>query len=148
MSHARRVEIAVLGGDPGWDGGLCPRDPEHFGIRVQAFIGSRGSDAADSFDVIVCTPSWLAEHFDDEHVGAWNWEQAGVRFGNRFLFMKRCDYVTLSTAVTEPCATHQADDWGALPNRIGRHIPWEFDYRYDNFVDQTAGHRPRFPPDG
>jgi hypothetical protein len=37
-------------------------------------------------------------------------------------------------------------DWGALANRIGRHIPWEFDAHYDAFLDETACDRPPFPP--
>ena len=38
-----------------------PDDPTHFGVRVQAFIGSAESDLSDSFDVLVCSPRWLAE---------------------------------------------------------------------------------------
>jgi hypothetical protein len=51
-------------------------------------------------------------------------------------------------AVDELCATYEADEWGTLANRIGRHIPWEFDYRYDEFLDKTSDQRPGFPPEG
>ena len=34
------------------------------------------------------------------------------------------------------------DDWGTLANRIGRYIPWEFDYQYDDFIDGTVDARP------
>ena len=44
------------------------------------------------------------------------------------------------------CAGHEAADWGTLANRIRRYIPWEFDYRYDDFIDSTADARPAYPP--
>ena len=66
----------------------APGDPEHFGIRVMAFIGSPESDAVDSFDVVVCAPSWLSDHFDDKKISGWAWEPPGVRFGDQFLFME------------------------------------------------------------
>jgi hypothetical protein len=66
--------------------GYAPVDPEHFGIFVQAFIGSTDSDAFDSFEAFVCSPSWFAEHFDDKQLSRSECEAPGVRFGNRFLF--------------------------------------------------------------
>ena len=122
-----------------------PDDPEHFGIGLQAFIGSGDDDAADSFDAFACTPSWLAENFDDERIGRWEFEPPGLLFGSRFILMKRWDYSALVSAVRGLCAFHEADDWGMVASRIGRHIPWEFDYRYDGFLDREAV--PRFPPD-
>jgi hypothetical protein len=124
-----------------------PADPDHFGISIQAFIGSTDSDAVDSFDVVVCTPSWLTEHFDDEQLPRSAWEPRSLRFGNRYVFMKRWDYEALKCAIDGLCASHDADDWGTLANRIGRCMPWEFDYRYDDFIDETANQRPRFPPE-
>jgi hypothetical protein len=39
-----------------------PTDPRNFAIQVMAFIGT-GDGLVDSFDFVVCTPSWLADHF-------------------------------------------------------------------------------------
>jgi hypothetical protein len=124
-----------------------PDDPEHFGISIMAFIGSTDDGPADSFDALVCTPSWLAEHFQDPRISRWKFELPGLMFGSRFIFMERWDYPALLSAVSGLCAFHEADDWGMLANRIGRHIPWEFDYQYDKFLDGQAT-VPRFPPDG
>jgi hypothetical protein len=38
-----------------------PQDPKHFGIRVMAFIGSPDDERSDSFDLLVCTATWLAD---------------------------------------------------------------------------------------
>jgi hypothetical protein len=35
-----------------------PDDPVNFGFDLQVFIGVKGEDAVDSFDVFVCTPRW------------------------------------------------------------------------------------------
>jgi hypothetical protein len=59
--------------------------------------------------------------------------------------MGRWDYSALLSAVRDVCAFHEAKDWGMLADRIGRHIPWEFAYKYDKFLDGEAV--PRFPPD-
>ena len=37
-----------------------PEDPAHFGILVEASIGSSGSPGEDVFGFVVCTASWLA----------------------------------------------------------------------------------------
>jgi hypothetical protein len=60
--------------------------------------------------------------------------------------MKRWDPAALRNAITDLCAAHEAADWGTLANRLARTIPWEYDYRYDDFVDRTADQRPAFPP--
>jgi hypothetical protein len=30
-------------------------------------------------------------------------------------------------------------DWGTVASRIGRAIPWEYDYKYDAHVDERYG---------
>jgi hypothetical protein len=112
-----------------------------------AFIGSADSDLVDSFDAVVCTPTWLAANFGDPRISRAHFESHEPLFGNRFLFMKRWDYDALHTAVSHDCALQQAEDLGTLASRIGRRIPWEFDFQYDDFIDKTASQRPAFPPD-
>jgi hypothetical protein len=124
----------------------APKDPERFGISVMAFIGPIDEEHSDSFDLLVCTPRWLVDHFDDARIARWDFETPGLVFGNRLLLMKRWDYSALHAAITDVCALHEADDWGTLASRIGRHIPWEFDYQYDAFIDRNAAARPPFPP--
>lgn len=46
---------------PGW----APADPAHFYVDGMVFAGTEIDGRADAFDFELCTPSWLAEHFDD-----------------------------------------------------------------------------------
>lgn len=124
-----------------------PDDPEHFGFPIMVFIGPSDSDLVDSFDALVCTPSWLGENFDDPRVSRWSFESPGAIFGNRCIFLRRWDYVALVDAITGLCAFHEAGDWGMLADRLGRHIPWEYDYRYDAFLDERKDEVPCFPPE-
>jgi hypothetical protein len=102
-----------------------PQDPKQFGIRVMAFIGSPDDERSDSFDLLVCTATWLADHFDDPRISRWDFENNELLFGNRFVFMSHWDYQAPRDAITGVVALHEADDWGTLANRIGRHIPWD-----------------------
>jgi Immunity protein 8 len=97
-----------------------PADPESFGIRVQAFVGSAADSASDSFDFVACTPHWLADRYAEADPRRWD---AGLLFANTafsqllgapepagstispdpdepmlgygFVFMRRWDYVRL-----------------------------------------------------
>lgn len=126
-----------------------PEDPECFCIRVMVFIGTSDDDTSDAFEALVCTPSWLGEHLADPRLRqlqprAWTWQPRDLEFGNQFLFMRRWDYPMLHDTLTHFCAAFEAPDWGSLASRIGRYLPWEFDYRYDRHVDATASAHP-FP---
>jgi hypothetical protein len=125
-------------------------DPDHFGMQVTALIGAAGESPGDAFSVHLCTASWLAAELvagrwlslteslvteDDESVGP----LAGV------WLMERWSQEGFEAAVQRLCVVHSpAPDWGTLAARIGRVMPWEYDYRYDDFVDAHPG--PTFPP--
>jgi hypothetical protein len=125
-------------------------DPDHFGMQVSVLIGPAGSSPGDSFTAYLCTDSWLAAELT---AGRW------VRFTDSLVteddpsvgplagvwVMERWSQETFEAAVERLCARHSpAPDWGTLASRIGRLIPWEYDYRYDDFVDEHPG--PTFPP--
>lgn len=127
-----------------------PADPTHFGVSVQIFIGHEADDASDSFDLVVCSPSWFAARVAD---GAWDRFRAGgltalpmsVAVGSGIWFMRHCDQTEFESALRVVCeSASPGPDWGTVAYRIGRLIPWEFDYKYDAHVDQRYGEP--FPP--
>ena len=126
--------------------GFSPPNPEHFGANLQVLIGEVGSDAADSFDVCVCTPSWAAEalaagHWRDRF-GSLTALPANVLPGAGFWFMPRWHPEGLQAAVQAICAdASPGPDWGSVAARVGRYIPWEYDYRYDEHVNARFGER-------
>jgi hypothetical protein len=124
-------------------------DPGHFGVQAQVFIGEPGDEASDSFDLIVCSPSWFAERAARD-----DWEDLAYRLtemprtvfpGAGVWFMRRWDQRAFEAALAAICtAASGGPDWGAVASRIGRLIPWEFEYKYDAHVDGHYGQS--FPP--
>lgn len=131
-------------------GGFRPPDPEHFGFNAQVFIGESGDDLSDSFDIVVCSPSWFANQVAE---GSWNRFRNGllqavpesVIFGRGLWFMRRWEKSEFDSALMAIAeAASSGPDWGSVADRIGRMIPWEFDYKYDRHLDGHYGEP--FPP--
>lgn len=150
---AELKEIVLFGdGVPldGSIGGFVPLDPEHFGVNAQLLIGTADSDRSDSFDVVVCTPSWASEA-----LSAPDWDRfdrglraipAAVMPASSVWFMRRWDRAAFETAVGAVCAASSpGPDWGTVASRIGRYLPWEFAYKYDAHVNKHYGQP--FPPE-
>jgi hypothetical protein len=121
---------------------FLPSDPHHFGVTVQVFIGEEYSDVSDSFDLLVCSPSWFAEQVAK---GAWDRFRLGglrvipesIAVGSGIWFMRSWSTSDLISAVQAICDKFSpGPSWGAVAARVGRLIPWEFDYKYDAAVDE------------
>lgn len=99
-----------------------PDDPQCFGILVQALIGPMGEDGEESFDFLVCTPSWLATRIPE---GAY-------RFGYHYLFLARYDYALLRSAILHICTLADGEDWSSVAGLIARYGRWEFEDYHDS----------------
>jgi hypothetical protein len=129
-------------------GSFEPADSAHFGVTVQILIGETGDDLADSFDVIVCSPSWFAVEAAN---GRWFTQGAplgmpeAVAVGSGMWFMRRWNRRDFETAIGFLCDTYSpGPDWGSVAARIGRQIPWEYDYKHDSHINAHFGSP--FPP--
>ncbi len=59
--------------------------------------------------------------------------------GRHFWFMQRWDPEGFQQALDRALAKSAAGSWEEIANRLGRYMPWEFDYQYDESQDKTAG---------
>ncbi len=142
-----RAEIKDIMMWPGEAPGREPTDidPTHFGFEVQVFIGTSHQQTADSFDIVVCSPSWLAAEMAAGRFHPFITHQltgmdTRVIPGNRIWLMQRWSRADLEAAVRNICeAMSPAPDWGTLASRIGRWLPWEYDYQYDDHIDAHFG---------
>ena len=128
-----------------------PDDPGHFGLWVQALIGDDSSDRCDGFDIYVCSPSWFSELMAPGKEGIGFVDVRGLELpssvtpGAGIWFMVRWDASAVEQAIHEVCQyASPGPDWGTVASRIGRLIPWEFDYRFGGHVNKRFGDR--FPP--
>ncbi|HEX7300304.1 MAG TPA: Imm8 family immunity protein [Solirubrobacteraceae bacterium] len=159
MRAALHVMLAsgVEGELPDWQ----PEDPECFGLHLQVLLGPEGTTSSDSFDVGVCTPLWFVARYEATQLRRWSTrplygttallqlsghrdlstapeiseERYPALFGTGFIFLRRWDYAKLEATIQELCANTKGPTWGAVASRIGRLLPWEFDYRYDRAID-------------
>jgi hypothetical protein len=118
-----------------------PRDPLDFGVHVQILAGTSEETAPDSFDILVCTPTWFAARWQQ---GIYGPERlaGGVIAGRHIWFMGRWDPNGFQRAIEHVLDLGTAGSWGEIANRLGRYAPWEYDYRYDRSQDRAAGLTP------
>ena len=103
--------------------GSRPADPAHFGILVQALVGPVGEQGEESFDFVVCTPTWLAEE-------ATRQSAAGFWFARNVLVLDHYDYETLRRAIADLCQRSTGPTWSEVATKLSRYGAWEFeDYR-------------------
>ena len=96
---------------------FVPDDPRHVGVLVQIMAGPADGPGLESFDVVVCTPSWLGE---------WT-RTAGPTIGRHHLIVDRFDAEQVKTYLRAAVESEEADSWETLGERIGRIGKWEFE---------------------
>jgi hypothetical protein len=101
-----------------------PPDERHFGFLLQIIAGPQGDDAGESFDVRVCTPSWIANRL----------EAVGPQFGSGLLLVARYDFAELERIVRRRFETVEASDWSALGRKLSGLAHWEFEDHADDPV--------------
>jgi len=120
-----------------------PRDPEHFAYSMEAYIGDRDGDAADLFDGMVCSQSWLAARLlRDDEIGTQHLAHfpSPAIITNTPWIMRRWDRAEIERTVRLICDKYSpGPDWRTVADRIGRWLPWEYDYRYDEDVNRRHG---------
>jgi len=99
---------------------FLPAEPQHFGILVQAFIGSSDTSIEESFDFMVCTPDWLSERLEKEK----------YLFGRHYLFVQTYNYQTIWQAISGLCGQFIDSEWVNVAQKIGRYGYWEFEDQY------------------
>ncbi|XVX18676.1 Imm8 family immunity protein [Actinomycetota bacterium] len=105
------------------DPASLPNDPAEFSLLARMIVGPADMPGEESFDVIVCTPEWLAKACSQVG-GIYNARHhLVVNFDG---FDQRALRAWLSARVREV----EADTWAEVGHRLGRLASWEFeDYR-------------------
>lgn len=116
-----RAELKSLDLEP--DPSTLPDDPAEFSMLARMIVGPPDGPGEESFDVIVCTPEWLAQAC--RRVG-------GIYSPRHHLvvnlddFNKRAVQDWLAARVQEV----EAETWAQVGERLSRLAYWEFeDYR-------------------
>ena len=94
-----------------------PADPQFFGFLLQALYGPEGEKGEESFDILVCTPSWLAREL----------ESASVLSGRHRIFMQEYNFERLRAFLLEYAKQCSGKTWEEAAKKLGRLGKWEFE---------------------
>ena len=97
--------------------GYAPPDPTSFAFLLQVMAGPKQGEGEESFDVEVCTPTWLSERLRNE----------GVVMGRHHLIVADYDWNRISAFITKWVANCEGDTWQQLALKLGRLGHWEFE---------------------
>jgi hypothetical protein len=109
------VSIATIDGEPLES--VTPLNPVRVGQWVRALAGPDGGPGEESFDLIVCTPTWLAGEVS----------RNGPIVGRHHLIVDRWDHEQVRGTLVCLFSREEADDWPELGLRLSRLGSWEFE---------------------
>jgi immunity protein 8 of polymorphic toxin system len=92
---------------------FVPSSPA-FSLLVQVLVGPSDGPGEESFDVVVCSPEWLAE-------------RGRPIIGLHHIIVTRYHYDELLGVVLDYLDHCDGKDWGEVATKVGRLGRWEFE---------------------
>lgn len=98
-----------------------PADPERFSFVLDLLVGPTGGEGEEQFELVVSTPTWLAERYGPDEVVS----------GRHRLIVFSYDWVRIESFLRKAVSRCDADDWKGVAEKVGRFARWEFeDYEF------------------
>ncbi|MFU8862096.1 MAG: immunity 8 family protein [Cyclonatronaceae bacterium] len=94
-----------------------PEEIDNFCFLLQMFVGVKGKEGEESFDITVCTPKWLISNYGKEN----------IIFGRHYLIVFEYNYKKFIQELTRYVEFLEGKDWNSLAKQIGRIGKWEFE---------------------
>jgi hypothetical protein len=95
----------------------CPEEPKNFCFLLQMMVGPDAQEGAESFDVTVCTPQWLAEHCPTD----------AILVGRHHLLVMEYDFARIQNYLRQLMETCVGKNWEEVALQVGRLGKWEFE---------------------
>ncbi len=96
---------------------FTPVDRACFGVLVQAMFGPDGGEGEESFDVLVCTPTWLAREV----------ERMGLVDGRHHLIVHEFNLERIRSFLVAYASTCAGETWQEVAAKLCRLGKWEFE---------------------
>jgi hypothetical protein len=146
ISEVGDIHLASMP-DPDWSLPKSFSDPTYFALSGYVFLGTAGEEGSDRFDFYVCSPRWLADHF--QHVaekyvtepapggqGRPRPDSEPVAFFSQgMVLMSEWSEERFRALLNDICVRFVGPDWPTVASRLNRYLLWEYDYKYDEYVD-------------
>jgi hypothetical protein len=94
-----------------------PVQEDNFAFVLRALIGPVGEQGEESFDITVCTPKWLQEHY----------ETSETVLGLHKLIVFRYDYLGLRRFIEKYLRRCSGNSWPEIAHKVGLLGQWEFE---------------------
>jgi len=94
-----------------------PDDPDSFSFLLQTFVGPKGEEGEEAFDIEVCTPAWLSENYREED----------IVIGRHLLIVFNYDYERIFQRIKLYVESCSGDTWDEVAQKVGRIGKWEFE---------------------
>ena len=94
-----------------------PENPGEFAFLLQAMVGPEGEEGEESFDIEVCTPKWLEEHYGVDDVVV----------GRHHLIVRKYDYERIVDAIKRFLRGCSGENWEEVGGKVARLGKWEFE---------------------
>jgi hypothetical protein len=91
-------------------------DPENDSFTLRMLIGPPDSPGLESFDVLVCTPEWLA--------GA---VREGPQIGRHMLIVERLDLAKVEAFLRQRVEQIRGSTWSEVAEKVARIGYWELE---------------------
>ena len=101
--------------DPLWDS--SQESPDSFCVHVRVLVGPVDGPGEESFDLLVCNPSYLSEQLGDEDVIP----------GRHYLFTKNLNKSIIENYLRKYIEGIEQPTWEQIAERVGRIGHWEFE---------------------
>jgi hypothetical protein len=96
---------------------VTPIEPTYVGESIRVLAGPVGEPGEESFDLLVCTPAWLANEVSF----------TGHIVGRHHLIIERWEAARVREVVSNLFTREQGKDWHELALRLSRLGHWEFE---------------------
>ena len=94
-----------------------PEDAESFSFLITVIVGPRGDAGEESFDVVVCTPKWLLNKYDENE----------MILGKDKLIVFRFDMDRILARIRKLFDNCGGKDWDEIAIKLSRIGKWEFE---------------------
>jgi hypothetical protein len=112
---------AKIKGICGIDGGdltiYRPSESDRFAVVLRLLVGPSSGEGEESFDVSVCTPSWL----DAEC------ERTGFVLGRHYLIVRSYDFEFIRRTLIKSVERYRGATWQEVADKVSRIGYWEFE---------------------
>jgi len=96
---------------------MNPADRFMIGEWIRVYAGPADGSGAESFELLVCTPAWLAVEV----------VRTGPMVGRHLLIVEKWDATQVRDKITELFTQENGKDWHDLAVRLSRLGFWEFE---------------------